>query len=424
MNDEVRVLVGTIAFGLGSTNRPCAPSSTPRCRNPSEQFLPGAGRAGRDGLPADCALLWQPKDAGLLAYFIEKLEDRDEKERAWQRYHAVRRFVESARCRHLQICTHFGQTPKWQRCEMCDVCGNIPEWLTAPSEELLAAVKKGSASRRRRHGLHAAARATHATAGHAARATHAAAGRAAHTAAARAARATARATGSVGAGQARPAAPKAPTATWSSSSRNGAGARLSAPPFRPILCSATPRSRISAASNLRISASCWPSPGSASVRRNCTEARSSPHSRLTATGPAPLPPRCRRFRPPKRPCACWRRARASKRSRGFAAASFQTVINMVATWSKKDGWSIPGVGGRSQSPQIEEVVRRLGSQWLKPLREALPPEITYEQIRLVVAFVRREDSPKQQNKHSYVSLNVMLAYANLEAWAKSNTPIK
>jgi len=29
------------------------------------------------------------------------------------------------------------------------------------------------------------------------------------------------------------------------------------------------------------------------------------------------------------------------------------------------------------------------------VREALPPEITYEQIRLVVAFVRREDSPKQ-----------------------------
>jgi uncharacterized protein YpbB len=51
--------------------------------------------------------------------------------------------------------------------------------------------------------------------------------------------------------------------------------------------------------------------------------------------------------------------------------------------------------GEANHRQIEEVVRRLGSQWLKPLREALPPEITYEQIRLVVAFVRREDSPKQ-----------------------------
>jgi len=51
--------------------------------------------------------------------------------------------------------------------------------------------------------------------------------------------------------------------------------------------------------------------------------------------------------------------------------------------------------GEAHHRQIEELVRRLGSQWLKPLREALPPEITYEQIRLVVAFVRRQDSANQ-----------------------------
>jgi uncharacterized protein YpbB len=48
--------------------------------------------------------------------------------------------------------------------------------------------------------------------------------------------------------------------------------------------------------------------------------------------------------------------------------------------------------GEANHRQIEEVVRRLGSQWLKPLREALPPEITYEQIRLVMAFVRRDEA--------------------------------
>ena len=46
--------------------------------------------------------------------------------------------------------------------------------------------------------------------------------------------------------------------------------------------------------------------------------------------------------------------------------------------------------GEAEHRTIEEVVRRLGSQWLKPLREALPPEISYEQIRLVTAFVRRQ----------------------------------
>ena len=147
MNDEARVLVGTIAFGLG-INKPAVRAvihtSLPKS---IEQYYQEAGRAGRDGLPADCVLLWQPKDVGLLAYFIDQLNDPAEKERAWQRYHSVRRFAESSRCRHLQICAHFGQIPKWQRCEMCDVCGNQPAWLTAPLEEERARRKRRSARR-------------------------------------------------------------------------------------------------------------------------------------------------------------------------------------------------------------------------------------------------------------------------------------
>jgi len=37
---------------------------------------------------------------------------------------------------------------------------------------------------------------------------------------------------------------------------------------------------------------------------------------------------------------------------------------------------------------IEETVKRIGPQWLKPLKEALPPEVTMDEIRLVVAKVR------------------------------------
>ncbi|MFY9560739.1 MAG: RecQ family ATP-dependent DNA helicase [Terriglobales bacterium] len=129
MSDEVRVLVGTIAFGLGinkATVRAVLHLSLPKS---IEQYYQEAGRAGRDGRPADCVLLWQKQDSALLHYFIEKIGDDAERERSWQRYHIMRGYADAKSCRQRQICVHFGETPKWQRCDGCDNCGTAPEWL-------------------------------------------------------------------------------------------------------------------------------------------------------------------------------------------------------------------------------------------------------------------------------------------------------
>ncbi len=148
MSDDVRVLVATIAFGLGINKaavRAVIHLSLPKS---VEQFYQEAGRAGRDGQPSDCLLLWQKRDAGLLAHFIGQIEDQSEKQRAWQRYHMIRDFCEAKVCRHRQICIYFGESPKWMTCGACDICAPEPDWLT-PDAGRVSAVRPGATRKRK-----------------------------------------------------------------------------------------------------------------------------------------------------------------------------------------------------------------------------------------------------------------------------------
>jgi ATP-dependent DNA helicase RecQ len=144
MADEVRVMVGTMAFGLGINKAAVRAVIHLALPKSVEQFYQEAGRAGRDGLPADCFLFWQKRDSGLHTYFIQQIADEAERKRAWQRFDEVRDFVQSRECRQTLICRHFGERLKEQRCGNCDACAGLPDWMSVAPKATGKRRKKSS----------------------------------------------------------------------------------------------------------------------------------------------------------------------------------------------------------------------------------------------------------------------------------------
>jgi ATP-dependent DNA helicase RecQ len=72
----------------------------------------------------------------------------------------------------------------------------------------------------------------------------------------------------------------------------------------------------------------------------------------------------------------------------------ETVVGRVAELIEKGQLAYnPAWVDPAHAEQIEAACARLGTQWLKPLKEAVAPEVTFEEIRLVVAKLRRAASP-------------------------------
>ncbi|MEM7623068.1 MAG: ATP-dependent DNA helicase RecQ [Planctomycetota bacterium] len=130
-NEELDVVVATVAFGMGidrSNVRLVVHAAMPKS---IEAYQQETGRAGRDGLAAECLLLHAPSDAGRWTRLIERSSEeagmpRGVTDAQLELIRQMRRFIGRHACRHASLSEHFGQElvvdDPARGCAACDVC--------------------------------------------------------------------------------------------------------------------------------------------------------------------------------------------------------------------------------------------------------------------------------------------------------------
>ena len=137
LHDRIRVIVATIAFGMGVDKpnvRYVVHHDMPKS---VESYYQETGRAGRDGMESEALLLYSSADVNLVKRLIDNVESREQKRIEIHKLNSMIGFSEALTCRRRVLLGYFGEQLKTP-CGNCDVCLDPPETFDAIKEAKLA----------------------------------------------------------------------------------------------------------------------------------------------------------------------------------------------------------------------------------------------------------------------------------------------